>query len=185
MRYSLLLPLIIGFFGSCTPEMVVERLSSNDKPEEEIITALIPHQDEALSPDLLSNSSNMILERGNYWTRGIPGFGENAHSAFAGEYSIPGKTETIKAWLTMEFMYYDDWTDRNTLSGAAVREKKWNEEQIIASALSDNWTLVLLLPTKAALSEEDRDRIVMNFINRLIGFSAVNQNISYPALIAY
>lgn len=172
----------LAAFVSCTPEIVAERFIINEKPADLIINSLIPEP--AAEKENLSNS-NMILESGNYWTVGIPGFGENALSAFIGEYRIPGETETVKIWLTGEFIYYQGWTNRNSTAGLIVMEKVVNENRIIASPMNSYWTAVMLFPSGTALKEEDENRIFTELINKLSGFSGGSQNISLPALIAY
>jgi hypothetical protein len=193
----LVLPLFFAFvfFKSCTPEMVVSRLANREeKKEEAAITALIPDENGKLkesSPDTTETAAanipafHMVLEKGNYWTRGIPGFGENALSAFAGEYRIPGKTETVKVWMTMEFIYYEGWTNRTSLTNIQVQEKMILEGLMISSALNNNWTIVINVPLGMGLGTEGENRIILSLIKRLMNFSGQIQNISYPAIITY
>ena len=194
-QHSFVLPLFIIFCVSCTPELVVEQFASHEK-KEDIITALTPEPVSKMEP---LSGSNMILESGNYWTIGIPGFGENALSAFIGEYRIPGKTKTVKIWLTGEFIYYIGWKDRNSIPGILVREKMGNDGMIVASALGSNWTAVMQLPVDEGLSEQDENRIIVNLISKFSGISGLEsrsgqasaeysgqgQYISFPAFIAY
>ena len=184
-RYLLITAAFFCFvlFVTCTPEMIAEQFASPKKTEESVITALIP-EEEVINEEAPA-VTQMVLESGNYWTRGIPGFGENALSAFAGEYRVPGKTETVKIRLTMEFLYYEDWANRNSALGFLISEKTENKDRIIAFPLNDFWTAILLLPLELVLNEEEENRIITGFINKFRGFSGQGQNISLPALIPY
>jgi hypothetical protein len=126
----------------------------------------------------------LVLEQGNYITLGIPGFGENALSALTGEYRIPDKTELVKVWLTGEFMFYDRWARRTSISGYTVLQKMEDIGRIVSSTLNDNGTLVILLPQGNALSLEEEDRLITTLIKGLAGFRWGNlQNMSLPAMI--
>ena len=178
-----LIVLCVIIFGSCTPaEIIAERFGNRERTEENTITALIPEPaSEIDSP----SGSSMILENGNYWTAGVPGFGENALSAFAGEYRVPGTAETIKVWLTMEFIYYEGWSSRNSITRIPVLEKMGYEGLIVASTINDSWTAVMLFPLGSGLSRQDEDRIILDLISKFSSFSGQNQNISLPAIIDY
>ena len=195
LRY--LLPLFIIFYVSCTPERVTERLSQNVKEEKRIIKALIPEnfsgiwQVQPAAAGVLDNSK-MVLESGNYWTIGIPGFEENALSAFIGEYRIPYKTETIKVWLSGEFLYYKGWTGRLGITGITVREKTVSDGRIIAAALNDTWTLVIQFPPDSGFTLQEENRIMMNLFTKFSGIAgmasadtAQGMNISFPAFVTY
>ena len=173
--------LFIIFNISCTQKLTVDQFANNKKNEETVITALPPLPVSEAEP---LSDSNMVLESGNYWTIGIPGFGENALSAFVGEYRIPGKTKTVRVWLTGEFIYYNGWTGRSSITNIPVREKMGNEGRIVASAMNENWIVVMLLPLDEGLSEQDENRIIVNLINKFSGIAG-GQNISFPALVAY
>jgi hypothetical protein len=174
---------------SCAPEMIASRLAQEE--ESEVTIAALPSGQEALAASTAgaeaagNAAARLVLESGNYWSAGIPGFGENALSAFVGEYRIPGKTERVKVWLTMEFMYYEGWTNRDSVNGIAVIEKTADDGRIVAASLNEFWTAVLHLPPGAGLSEEDQNRIVSNLINNFDGFSGQSRNISLPALVDY
>ena len=170
-------------FGSCTQaEIIAERFNRQERTEEGIITALIPDPvPEAAAP----STSNIILERGNYWTAGIPGFGENALSAFTGEYRIPGIENTIKVWLTMEFIYYNGWSSRTSITSINVSEKMGYEGRIVASTLNENWTAIMSFPLGSGLSRQDEDRIIIDLVSKFSGFTAQNPNISLPAIVEY
>ena len=184
-RFLLILTAVFFVFGSCKQaELIVEQFSQSprEKTEETVITSLTPESAEA---EKSPSYSNLVLEKGNYWTAGVPGFGENAISAFTGEYRIPGLTNTIKVWLTREFIYYEGWQDRTSITGMQVREKKGPEGLIAASTLNENWTVVMLFPLGPGLSVRDENRIIADLISKLGSFSGKNQNISFPALVAY
>lgn len=186
-RLSLIPPVIIFLiiFGSCTQaKQIVERFSQrqDEKTEENIITSLVP---ESAAVEKSLSGSSLVLENGNYWTVGIPGFGENALSAFIGEYRIPDITDTIKVWLTREFIYYEGWHNRASITSIQVREKTGFEGRIVASTLNENWTAVMLFPLGSGLSVQDEDRIITYLIGKFGSFSGMNQNISFPAIVAY
>ena len=189
----LLIPAVLSciiFFGSCTPKIIAEQFTSQEKTEELVITALIPEENRRNAADQKNALetqvvTRLVLESGNYWTRGIPGFGENALSAFLGEYRVPDKTETVKVWLTMEFLYYEGWKNQESISGVTVLEKAENNGRIIAFILNDFWTAILLLPTELVLNGEEENRIITGFINKFRDFSGQGQNISLPAFIPY
>jgi hypothetical protein len=207
-----ILPLffVFVFLKSCTPGMVVSRLTNREEKKENTITALIPEGniDLAYSAEASNRrfvnqgreppfetppdgsrreipASGMILEKGNYWTRGIPGFGENGLSAFAGEYRIPGKKETVKVWMTMEFIYYEGWANRASITGIQVQEKMSAEGLLAALTLNDNWTVVMNLPPGLELGTDGENRIILDLVNKLTGFSNQIHNISFPAIITY
>jgi len=181
---SLVMFFYFALFGSCTPDMVVERLTGTDseKIEENTITALIPEPKPA---EETSIAAQMVLESGNYWTTGVPGFGENALSAFMGEYRVAGKTGMVKVWLTMEFVYYEGWTNRDSITEMTVLEKMGNEGRIAASALNAYWTAVLWFPSEMDLTEEEENTIIVSLIKKFGGFTGQSQNVSLPPLITF
>ena len=162
--------------------MVAERLAGREKEEAYTITSLAPESAALSEPPL---APQMVLESGNQWVSGIPGFGENALSGFMGEYRVPEETGMIKVWITREFIYYEGWRSRTSVGGQTVREKMGNEGKIISTPLSDNWILTLLFPFGMELKTEDENRIILNFANKLSGFSGQGLNISLPAFIPY
>jgi len=175
--------LCVIFFGSCNNDgIIAERFSRHERAEAGTITALVPAPDTAMENPA---SPRIILEKGNYWTAGIPGFGENALSALAGEYRVPEKAGTVKVWLTMEFIYYDGWAARNSVPGMPFREKMGNDGHIIAAAINDNWTLVAQFPPDAEVSTREEDRIILDILGKCTGLSGQSHNVSLPAIIAF
>jgi len=151
------------------------------------ITALQPATEEptttAQNPD---TGSQLILEQGNSWTAGIPGFGENALSAFTGDYRIPGHKALVRIWLTREFIFYDRWAWRTSMTDYTVLQKAEDIGRVVSVSLDDTWTLVVLLPKGTELTLEEEDRLITALIRGLSGFSSQNsQSISLPAMISY
>jgi hypothetical protein len=170
--------------GSCISGSV-ETLVFGEEKAETTIAALPapPPPDEALSgAGNAENDSQLVLESGNHWVAGIPGFDENALAAFSGDYRIPGKTIPVRIWLTREFLYYRDWAGRDVF-GLRVRQKMVGEGRIIAAGLEGMWNMVLLLPPE--LNAEEEDRLITVLTGRFDGFSVQAENVSLPALIPY
>ncbi|MDR2661418.1 MAG: hypothetical protein LBC31_00310 [Treponema sp.] len=184
------LPYIVSLFalpallGACDP---VQKLAgSGPAAAGTVISALTPPPQEAGQSDPAAAEpaaaeSRLVLERGNYWTAGIPGFGENALKAFTGEYRVPGSDNPVRIWLTREFLYYDGWTGRDSMNG--VRQKTEDEGTVAAAVLDAVWTVIVLLP--GDFSAEEEDRVLAAFRARLTGMSSYPQNLSLPALIPF
>ena len=167
-------------FFSCDPKVITERLGPRGVTETEAITALIP---EPAAETETASVSQLVLESGNYWTAGVPGFGENALSAFTGEYRVPGMPKTVWVWLTREFLYYDGWTGRDSITSYSIRQKTEKDGLAAAASLSDAWTIVILLPPE--ISAEEEDRLITTLVGKFSGFSSQSRDISFPALIPY
>ena len=133
-------------------------------------------------PELLPESQ-LVLESGNHWTSGIPGFRENALSAFTGEYRISGETETVRIWLTREFLYYENWTEQNTINAYINYRKLDGTNRLASVQLDENWTLVITIPAALIDSQEEEDHLIRSFIDRISGMPRQSQNISLPAII--
>ena len=198
-QFWLILPLffVCVSYGSCGAKIAAEQFGSREekKIEETIITALAPNNTDSSeeagqkpdgsNPETAVLSANIVLERGNYWIAGIPGFGENALSAFFGEYRIPDSKETVKVWLTREFIYYNNWTRRSSMSAIRVEEKMENTGLITASPLNEEWTIMIQFPLGMEFSVEEQNRIIINLNAKLSGLPGQGQNISFPAFISY
>jgi hypothetical protein len=179
------------FFSACSPSRISEwNTGATEKPnaaKKQKITLITVN---AEAPQQESNKTEppstprLILEQGNFITSGIPGFGENALSALTGEYRIPDKTELVKVWLTGEFIFYDRWARRTSISGYTALQKAEDIGRVVSCTLNDNSTLVILLPKGQELSLEEEDRLITTLIQGLSGFSLGNlQNVSLPAMI--
>jgi len=184
-EHSALAVFIFFLFASlaaCAPG-AAEKPGSREK-QRTIITALIPEQKQAAAEQ--DPDPRLVLEQGNYWTAGIPGFGENALPAFTGEYRIPGKTALVWVWLTREFIFYDRWARRTSITSHTVLQKAEDIGRVVSVALDDTWTLVALLPKGTALTLEEEDQLIMVLIRGLSGYRDQNsRNISLPAAIPY
>jgi hypothetical protein len=174
---------LLALLGACDPGSG-QKFAGPEPAADTVINALMPGPREDGQNDAAETTgteSRLVLERGNYWTAGIPGFGENALRAFTGEYRIPGRDNPARIWLTREFLYYEGWTVRDSVDG--VRQKTESEGTATAAALDTTWTVIVLLPGDLPAKEEDR--ILTAFRTRLTGISSYPQNVSLPALISF
>jgi hypothetical protein len=179
--------LFCGLFGSCIPEVVNSRARG---PEQKSTITALADKDEVsgeeaelggISGEPAGFEDTLVLERGNAWTAGIPGFGENALSAFSGEYRIPGKTELLKVWLCRELLYYEGWN----AAAEGVFLKTLAGGSLAAIPARDGiWTAVVLLPPG---SPEEQNRLLRACMSKFSGFSGSgsSQNLSLPAIISF
>jgi hypothetical protein len=131
----------------------------------------------------------MILEEGNAWTTGIPGFGENALPALSGTYSVttPGGTGTLFAvWLCRETLYYDDWNIRTGIwsEDFRVMEKYGRAGLLVAAPFNEAWTGIFSFPADSELFQNDIDRIIGIYRSRFLYFLTLarsSSDISLPA----
>jgi hypothetical protein len=136
-----------------------------------------------------SMERRMILEKGNVWTTGIPGFGENALPALSGTYSIAapdGTADTFTVWLCRETLYYDDWDIRTGIWSEDFRvlEKHGGNGLLIAAPFNETWTSVFSFPGGSGLSQNDIDRIIGIYRSRFLYFLPLahsSSDISLPA----
>jgi hypothetical protein len=134
-----------------------------------------------------SSGRRMILEKGNYRTTGIPGFGENALPALSGAYRItPSPNEAgFTVWLCRETLYYDGWDIRAGIwSDFRVMEKYGRDALLLAVPFNETWTGVFSFPGDSGLSRNDIDRIIGIYRSRFLYFFAMahsNSDISLPA----
>ncbi|MDR1307973.1 MAG: hypothetical protein LBK74_10425 [Treponema sp.] len=189
LPYSVSLLALLTLLGACDPGSGQNRAGPEPAELDTVISALTPKPRESGQGDFAEASAaetaaeerRLVLERGNYWTAGIPGFGENALKAFAGEYRLPGSGNPVRIWLTREFLYYEGWTGRDSMDG--VRQKTETEGIAAAAVLDNSWTVIVLLP--GDLPAEEEDRLLAAFRARLTGISSSPQNVSLPALIPF
>jgi hypothetical protein len=136
-----------------------------------------------------NSGRRMILESGNFWTTGIPGFGENALPALSGMYRIApaaSPDEMFTVWVCRETLYYDDWDIR---AGASfedfrVMEKYGRDGLLVAVPFNEIWTGVFGFPGDSNFSQNDIDRIIGIYRSRFLYFFAMTYNgidISLPA----
>ena len=171
------------FLASCFPENMTERfIYREEQTETSSISSLITEN--GSEPQFLPESQ-FVLESGNHWTTGIPGFRENALSAFTGEYRISGETETVRIWLTREFLYYESWTEQNNINAYFNYRKSDDTSRLVSIQLDENWTLIINIPAALAGNQEEEDRLIRSFINRISGMPRQSQNISFPAMIPF
>jgi hypothetical protein len=177
--------LALMLFGACDSGSVQKPAASKPAADTVISALTLETSGEEALPDdpaeAVDINSQLVLERGNYWTTGIPGFGENALQAFSGEYRIPGSDALVRIWLTRELLYYEGWTGRPSMD--TVRQKTESGGTVAVTVLDTIWTAILLLPPGFAVEEEDR--IISSFQTRLPRFSNKPQNVSLPAFISF
>jgi hypothetical protein len=138
----------------------------------------------------------MLLEEGNIWARGIPGFGENALSALRGSYRIEALAgeaeggESFRVWLSREVLFYDNWQTRTSIATEAfpVLEKTISSPEgdslRIAGPFNGIWSAVFSFEAGSRLSQNDIDRIVSIYRTRFLyflGLSSKSSDISLPA----
>jgi hypothetical protein len=131
----------------------------------------------------------MILEKGNVWTTGIPGFGENALSALSGTYSIAapdGTADTFTVWLCRETLCYDGWENRGGIWSEDFRvlEKYGGDGLLVAAPFGETWTGIFSFPGASDLSRNDIDRIIGIYRSRFLYFLTLihsGSDISLPA----
>jgi hypothetical protein len=174
---SALLAALIFFVFSCTPGTV-----ENAAEPENVITALAPPpaKTEASAGAASTQGNQLVLERGNRWIAGIPGFGENALRAFTGEYRIPGKTELVQIWLTREPLYYENWERQD--NAAAVLYKSDTPGFTIIDP-EGIWTVIIYLPPD--FDRDTENRILNACIERFSAISTPARDMSFPAMIPY
>jgi hypothetical protein len=128
-----------------------------------------------------------LLEQGNMYTAGIPGFGENALPAVAGEYLIGGEAEGyFRVWLCRELLYFDGWEAGPGETQFRVVQKESPEGILAAAAFNDVWTGVFLFNQQ--LSQDDMERIINVFGNRFLYFVNLTSrlsDISLPASVNF
>ncbi|MCL1815935.1 MAG: hypothetical protein FWG27_08985 [Treponema sp.] len=183
-RAALLCPLVFAafLFLSCRPGLIAEQFGPRIT-EENLITALPPEP--AIADTESGDVPQLVLESGNHWAAGIPGFGENALSAFTGEYRIPGKRGTTRIWLTREFLYYEGWANRGSITSPTVLQKIGSEGRVASVTLNNIWTMVILLPKGTEFSLDEEDWLIMLLVSKFAGFSGQSRNLSLPAFISY
>jgi hypothetical protein len=175
---TVLLGALLFFVFSCTPRTV----ENTDTASENAITALAPSPAVTEEPAETENSpgSQLVLERGNRWTAGIPGFGENALRAFTGEYRIPGNTELVQIWLTRELLYYEGWERQDNAAAALYTSAVPGFTVIDPEGI---WTVIVYLPTD--LDSDMDSRLLNACIERFSVISTSAREMSLPAIIPY
>jgi hypothetical protein len=160
--------------------------SAGNSTESRAVSAL-PAEDAARLPEG-SSGRRMILEKGNFWVTGIPGFGENALPALSGVYGIVPLDGTASAgfsvWLCRETLYYNDWVPRAGAEDFRALEKPGRNSLLVAVPLNETWTGIFSFPDAQDLSRNDIDRIIGIYRSRALYFLALansSSDISLPA----
>ncbi|MDR1507323.1 MAG: hypothetical protein LBI67_09510 [Treponema sp.] len=130
----------------------------------------------------------MILEKGNFWTTGLPGFGDNALPALSGVYrttSQGGTEHGFTVWLCRETLYYSGWDTRTGPGDFQILEKRPGDSLLAAAAFNETWTGIFSFPgSPPELSQNDIDRIISIYRSRFLYFLALAQDISDISLPA-
>ncbi|MDR2048632.1 MAG: hypothetical protein LBP69_04185 [Treponema sp.] len=194
-RLSRVVLCALGFFCvSCGgkaggPEVPVTEAPPRDSAEIRTVPAM--SVEDAIRLPEGSQGRRMILEKGNVWTTGLPGFGENALPALSGTYSIaaPGGTADMAlftVWLCRETLYYDDWDMRAGVWSEDFRvlEKQGRDSLLVAAPFNESWTGIFSFPSDSDLSRNDIDRIIGIYRSRFLYFLTLarsSSDISLPA----
>jgi hypothetical protein len=154
-------------------------------PAEEVenaITALLPSApaEDTQGPQDEAPADHLVLERGNRWIAGIPGFGENALRSFTGEYRISGKTELAQIWLTRELLYFAGWERQDNTAPAIYTSTAPGFTVIDPDGI---WTVMVYLPPDLDTGTESR--ILSACIGTFSNISTPARDMSLPAIIQY
>jgi hypothetical protein len=142
-----------------------------------------------------------VLNRGNGWVKGVPGFGVNAFDALYGDYRLDppdpaapaagdpsgGETPGFSVWVTRAPLYLDGeiWRNRPGISGSGARWRVAGERSFFAAALGsggEGLTAVFEFPAVSdgrggaevpALPGDLVNRIVSNWVIRFNYFYAL------------
>jgi hypothetical protein len=150
-----------------------------------------------------------VLDRGNVWGPGIPGFGNNAVSALFGEYrlEIPagsgtGEMETgdprCRIWLYGETLSFagDSWQPWMRITGVSVYQKEEGAARFFGFSFSGGtdlgtWTAVVQFPqgiAAAGLDEPGLNALISRWLNRFLYFLSLIKtpaDVSLPAVFAF
>ncbi|MDR2767257.1 MAG: hypothetical protein LBB82_02900 [Treponema sp.] len=165
----LLVPLACALlFGGCSRE---EAAGGNDAAENTDLPAA-------------AGGRRLVLERGNVWIMGIPGFGVNAIPALAGEYSAEGGRR-FRVWLTREVLYFDSaWTPWPDLVETLSRETSGGT--LAVRPLNGVWTVVFLFGGDFNTEEQAGImRLCGPRLTRFVSRSNRMSDTSFPAIIEY
>jgi hypothetical protein len=123
--------------GACSRQAAIETGDENTRnaaANEEI--------ESGISAREMGRIRRLVLEQGNEWTAGVPGFGVNAIPALAGEYSA-NDGRRFQVWLTREVLYFDNaWIPLSDL--VETRTRAASGGTLAARPLNGVWSVVFL-----------------------------------------
>jgi hypothetical protein len=160
---------------------------------------------------LEAQNRRAVLDRGNAWVTGIPGFGDNALSALYGEYRLDlpagnaapeGEGDAggrrCRIWLSGESLSFSGnaWQARTRIDGVPVFQRRDGEALLAAFAFSGgtglgSWTAVFRFPqglAAAGLDDVGADALIGQWLNRFRYFLSLIKSpadLSLPAVIAF
>ncbi|MDR1388664.1 MAG: hypothetical protein LBJ31_01625 [Treponema sp.] len=127
------------------------------------------------------NSPRLVLEKGNEWAAGAPGFGENAIAVLTGEYSTHDGRR-FQVWLTREFLFYDErWTPWPDL--IETRSRRISAGNLAARPLDGVWTALFLFDGFDTGEQAEIMRICAPRFSRYVSRSGRVSDSSLPAII--
>jgi hypothetical protein len=161
----------------------------------------------------VQDARRAVLNRGNGWVRGIPGFGVNAFEALYGSYRLEppepaagdpsgGDAPGFSVWVTRAPLYLDGegWRNRPGISGSGARWRAAEERIFFAAALGSGGGGLTAVFEFSAVSDERGgaevpnlpedlvNRIVSNWVTRFNYFYALIKtpgDMSLPAVVAF
>ncbi|MHC6203220.1 hypothetical protein ACYULU_08490 [Breznakiellaceae bacterium SP9] len=143
------------------------------------------------------------LVKGNSWTVGIPGFGNNAFPAFWGEYRlrrvVPAEGESdgpFSVYANNELLLFPqpDWKVREPISGFAAYEQEEGARLSIAVIVDEKtngtiWKLIFHFPAGIAalsLNEAHADGLLERWIYWFQYFQVQSPDaLSFPSIVNY
>ncbi|MDR1278334.1 MAG: hypothetical protein LBK02_06260 [Treponema sp.] len=161
------------------------------------------------APQAGAQNRRAVLDRGNTWVRGIPGFGNNGVSALFGEYRLEfpaggeaGETETgeprCRIWLCGENLSFpeDSWQRRTQIAGVSILQKEEESARLFGFSFSGGtalgvWTAVMQFPRETAaagLDEPGINALIGRWLNRFLYFLSLIKSpadVSLPAVFTF
>ncbi|MDR2181358.1 MAG: hypothetical protein LBN92_01620 [Treponema sp.] len=133
---------------------------------------------------IAADGRRLVLEQGNVWTTGIPGFGANAIPALEGTYSAEAG-RSFRAWLTREMLYFDNaWTPWPDL--VETRRREASGGTLAARPLNGLWTVVFFFGGDFTTEEQaEIMRACGPRFTRYVSLSNRPSDASFPAIIEY
>jgi hypothetical protein len=164
------------------------------------------------TPGLEAQNRRAVLDRGNGWVAGIPGFEKPAPAALYGEYrlEIPAGTATpeeagegtggrrCRVWLIGEALPFtgDAWQPWTRISGIAAARRQEGESLLTGFSFSGgeglgSWTAVFQFPqglAAAGLDDPGAAALIARWLDRFRYFLALIKSpadISFPAVFTF
>ena len=153
-----------------------------------------------LSPD--AEAGEAALLRGNYWVKGIAGFGANSIPALAGEYRFrsagegqSGRQADFAVFATREPLFFSREWQPVEGTGAVQALQRTGEEGFLAAVVvniqESRWNAVFRFERGlegAGLSGEDFNRLLQAWVNSFsfsLSHSTGIEDASLPAILEF